>query len=58
MSTKARLTYAACASAQGPAARAAAEAHGASWKHHYAKAGWWNPLAKFADHWRAHGRLP
>jgi integrase len=23
-------------------------AHGASWKHRYAKAGWWNPLAKFA----------
>ena len=22
--------------------------HGASWKHRYAKAGWWNPLAKFA----------
>jgi integrase len=24
------------------------QAHGASWKHRYAKAGWWNPLAKFA----------
>jgi hypothetical protein len=23
-------------------------AHGASWKHRYAKASWWNPLAKFA----------
>ena len=24
------------------------QAHGASCKHRYAKAGWWNPLAKFA----------
>jgi len=24
------------------------QAHGASWKHRYAKKGWWNPLAKFA----------
>ena len=24
------------------------QAHGPSWKHRYAKAGWWNPLAKFA----------
>jgi integrase len=24
------------------------QAHGASWKHRYAKAGWWNPLAQFA----------
>src|SRR5271170_3497044 len=24
------------------------QAHGASWKHRYAKGGWWNPLAKFA----------
>jgi Arm DNA-binding domain len=24
------------------------QAHGASWKHRYARAGWWDPLAKFA----------